>query len=83
MRRLLGLLTLLLASCQSVPTPTVEVVELPVRQFVPIDPELTRDCPIAEGPIAAVLDVSRERKKALEVCNDQLRRIRALQPLED
>lgn len=81
MRHLLGLLILLLAAaCGREPLVKTEVVELPVTKFVPIDAKLLVPCAIAEGPLSAILDVARERKAALETCNDQLRQIRDLQP---
>lgn len=68
------------ASCGTTRPPRVEIVEIPVRKFVPIDDALTAPCPIAEGPLSAVLDVAKARREALVVCNDQLQKIRALQP---
>lgn len=80
MTRTLAMLTLLLAACVREPLVKTEVVELPVTKFVPIDAKLLVPCAIAEGPLSAILDVARERKAALETCNDQLRQIRDLQP---
>lgn len=79
--KFLPLLSLfLVAGCAREPLVKTEVVELPVTKFVPIDAKLLVPCAIAEGPLSAILDVARERKAALETCNDQLRQIRDLQP---
>ena len=80
MRLALGLL-ILLAGCGGKgvkPTPDVEL--LPVTKFVPIDMALLVPCIIAEGPLSRVIEVARERKAALETCNEQLRQISELQP---
>lgn len=83
MFRLLGFLTLLLAACATKPAIKAEVVELPVSKFVPIDAALLVPCAIADGPLSQIIDLARERKAALETCNEQLRQIRALQPKAD
>lgn len=83
MRLVLGLLILAAAGCASSGPPKAETVVLPVTKFVPIDAALLVPCPIATGPLSAVLDVARERKTALERCNAQLDAIRALQPDDD
>ncbi len=75
MRYALGLL--ILAGCGPVKP---DVVEVPVTKFVPIDSALLVPCAIATGPLSEVIQVARDRKAALEVCNAQLEAIRELQP---
>lgn len=74
---------LTLAGCQSAPERIVvpELVHVTVPKYITPPAELTRPCPVAELEGRTVADVVRAanaRKVALEVCNDQLRRIRAL-----
>lgn len=81
-RLLLGLLILALAGCKSAP-PKVEVVEVPgPTRYVAIPDELTRPCPIEQkannSPIEAVR-VAKARKDALEACNRDKARIRAIE----
>lgn len=71
----------LLGACATTaptPAPRVEVIEAPVRVYVPIDKALTRRCPIASGPLSEIPRVSRERRRALEECNAQLEAIEKL-----
>lgn len=83
--RLLILLTaLVLAGCVTgPPKPDMlsvpDVVEVERRIFVPIDPALTIEHPIAEGPIRACLAVAADRKSELAKCNADKRAIRAVQ----
>lgn len=70
------------ATCQK-RDPTRPPLELPVQQFKPLAPELLLDCPIATGPLSAVVDVARLRRESLEECNRRWAKVRALQPLED
>lgn len=82
MLRVLGLLTILaLAGCKSIPK--VEVVEVPgPTRYIAIPDELTRPCPIEEpanrAPLEAVR-VAKSRKDALEACNRDKARIRAIE----
>lgn len=81
---IVALLSLALVACRNdvrAPGPnTVErIVEVPVKVYVPIDKKYTKRCPIAEGPLREIPSVSRERKKALEVCNGQLETIEKVQ----
>ncbi len=83
---LLVLTGFLLAGCTpggvkpDLPAATLPVETETVRQvFVPIKPELTVDCAIADGPVSAVIEVARQRKESLQACNGRLRQIRAIQ----
>lgn len=76
-------IALALAGCQSTPERIVvpEVVHVTVPKYIAPPAELTRPCPVAElqgRTVADVVEAANARKVALEVCNDQLRRIRAL-----
>lgn len=78
----LCLLLILLAGCATRP-PRVEMVEVPgPTRYVEVPAELTRECPIEEprdrSPMEAVR-VAQARKQALEACNRDKARIRALQ----
>lgn len=47
-------------------TPAKEVIEKPVRYYVPIDPDLRKRCKWREtAPIGAIFEVSGERKACL------------------
>lgn len=81
MPRVLGLLSLaLLAGCRCIPT--VEVVEVPgPTRYVAIPEELTRPCPVEAPANASPLEavrVAKARRDALESCNRDKARIRAL-----
>ena len=69
-----------LPGSECVVAPEVQVVTR--RVFVSIDPALTAEEPIAEGPIAQCFDVARERRAALERANSKLRRIGKVQGTE-
>lgn len=81
MSRLPFLLALvLLAGCKTIPQ--VEVVEVPgPTVYVEIPDQFTRDCPIEE-PVSTVpmeaVRVAKARKDALEACNRNMARIRAI-----
>lgn len=84
---LLVLSLFLLVGCgQSAPTrPDLPAATMPehtetVRQvFVKIDPTLTEDCSIAEGPVSAALEVAQARKKSLQECTGRMRQIRSIE----
>jgi len=62
------------------------VVTVEVDKYVPLKPELLRDCPIAEPQNMSVdeaVRVARARKAALEDCNDDKRAIREAQPASE
>lgn len=69
-------------ACQRRPSPP-QVVEVPgPTKYVPIDPRLTKRCPIEEPKSSAPLEaarVAKERRNALEQCNRQLQGIEAVQ----
>jgi hypothetical protein len=67
--------------CERKPTPPrVEVVELPVRQYVPIPQKLRERCKWPkEAPLRAVVDVAKKRKACLERYEGNLDDIDALQ----
>ncbi len=73
-----------LAGCAGTPPRPVapDVVQVPVTRYVPIPETLTAPCPIA-GPkdmtVGEAVRIARERRRALEACNAQLRQIRAVQ----
>lgn len=77
---------LFLASCQertTKPQPLPKVVYVEVDKYVPLDPELTKDCPIAEPKslsVGAAVEVARARKESLQSCNADKAAIRAAQP---
>lgn len=82
--RLLTLLLPLLAGCplQARPTPPkIEVVKLPVRQYVPVPPELRKRCDWPKrAPLKDVVEVSRQRRACLEQYESQFDGIDKLQP---
>lgn len=69
--RLLTTLTVasLLAACganRQVVKPAKEVIEKPVKYYVPIDPDLRKRCKWRDNaPIGAIFEVSGERKACL------------------
>lgn len=72
--RLLTAALLALAGCATAPkaSPQVELIEVPVRQYVPVSHELRAllaPCPIATGPLREVVRVARLRREGLERCN--------------
>lgn len=83
MRRVAGLLTVLLAGCASTPPEPVppQVVRVPVTVYAAVPPELTARVPVempAANTVAEAVRVARARRAALEQCNAQLDAIRAL-----
>lgn len=94
MRAVVPLLVLVLVACgrdhagiqPDLPTactavaPEVQVIERIV--YVPIKRELTREEPIAEGPIAQCFDVAAKRRAALERINSRVREISEIQGTE-
>lgn len=76
---------LLLAGCATPMERRVlvpETVTVTVDRYVPIPDRLTAPCPIAEPKALTVgeaVAIARERRRALEVCNAQLRAIHAVQ----
>lgn len=82
---LIGLAVVMLAGCgEKVTKPVVpKVVETTVTKYVPLDPELTEDCPIAmpdNRTVSEAVRIARARRASLEDCTDRMRKIRALQP---
>ena len=83
--RLLAVLTLALTlpACalfqRKEPLVEVQVVEVPVRQYVEMPPELLLPCPIATGPLREAPKVARKRKASLEACNGDKAAMRELQ----
>ena len=76
---------LVLAGCQSAPVqPQLpKTVYVEVDKFVPLDPTLLDDCPIAEPANRSVYEavaVANARKLALQKCNADKAAIRAAQP---
>lgn len=76
---------LVLAGCQTAPVqPQLpKTVYVEVDKFVPLDPTLLDDCPIAEPTNRSVHEavaVANARKLALQKCNADKRAIRAAQP---
>lgn len=57
--------------------PVVQLVER--RVYVPIDAELTRPEPVAEGPIAMCFEVAAQRRAAIDRANAKLKAIAAQQ----
>lgn len=89
MPRRLGIvaLALLLSGCPLDPSkPDVpKVVYVQVDHYVPLDPALTKDCPIAEpvdDTVGARVEVAKLRKTALQRCNADKAAIRAAQPAD-
>ena len=82
MRRLLILAIVMLAGCSTVPPVVVpQVVHDVVKVYVPVPPQLTIACPVAEPSdrtIGTLVGVAYARKQALAQCNDQLSKIRDL-----
>jgi hypothetical protein len=80
-------LSALLVACKSTPpkpdlpatrtTPEVVVVER--RVYVPIEPELTRTEPVAEGPLSMCPAVAAARRAAIERLNARVRQVAAKQ----
>lgn len=60
--------------------PEVQVVEKKV--YVSISPELTREEPIAEGPIAQCFDVAAQRRAAIERLNSRARQVSEIEGTE-
>lgn len=76
---------LALAGCQSAPVqPQLpKTVYVEVDRFVPLDPSLLQDCPIAEPQsrlVSEAVHVANARKLALQQCNADKAAIRAAQP---
>ncbi len=71
-----------LAGCSTVPPVVVpQVVHDVVKVYVPVPPQLTIACPVAEPAdrtIGTLVGVAYARKQALQQCNDQLDKIRGL-----
>lgn len=87
MPRRLGIaaLALLLGACAQMPAvqQLPKVVYVQVDHYVPLDPALLADCPIAEpadDTVGARVEVAKQRKSALEACNADKAAIRAAQP---
>ena len=63
----------MLTACQSNKPLVVkqpgQLIEVPVKVYVPIPDNLTAPCPIAEGKVGEVLEVARKRRASLEACN--------------
>lgn len=83
MRGRIGLLTAcaLLAACQPQAVKPPKVVQTTVTRIVPVPERLTKPCAIAmphENIVAEAVRVARERRAALEKCNQQLTEIRGL-----
>ena len=81
---LLGLA--LLAGCQSTPEIRTEVVEVTVREYVPVPEELTAPCqthPAREQTVGEAIRVANARLASLAECNSRLRAIRDLGPLDE
>lgn len=55
---------------------TVEVERI---RYVEVEPELTDQHPIAEGPLSACPDVAAKRKEQLRLCNIDKAAIRAIE----
>lgn len=83
MRALLALAALLLAACGPTrpdPPPEYQVIEVPVRTYVPIDPQYTEPCEWERrAPIERMPEVSRQRKHCLEVYEADRETIRQIQ----
>lgn len=86
MRRMLliAVLLVLVAGCAAtkpkVPTPAPDVIEVPVKVYVPIDKKLTARCKWArEGKPSQVFDVSNGRKRCLVQYEGQLDAIEQVQ----
>lgn len=76
---------LVLAGCQSAPVqPQLpKTVYVEVDKFVPLDPTLLDDCPIAapaNRTVHEAVAVANARKLSLERCNQDKAAIRAAQP---
>ena len=56
-----------------------EVVFVDRYIYVSVDRDLTRQHPIAEGPLSMCPDVARARKAELQKCNADKREIRAIE----
>jgi hypothetical protein len=74
----------LLSACGSAPMkrppPAPALVEVVVKVFVPIDPELTRPCVWRpSAPLEEIPSVARERKKCLQFYEANLDAIRRVQ----
>ncbi|NID15396.1 Rz1-like lysis system protein LysC [Luteibacter yeojuensis] len=79
---LIALLPLLSGCPEAVkPVPVPQVVRVQVPVYVPVPPELTKDCPIAEATslmVEEAVRVANARKVALKNCNADKAAIRAL-----
>ena len=82
MRHALILCLAMLAGCSTVPPVVVpKLVHDVVKVYVPVPPQLTIACPVAEPAdrtIGTLVGVAYARKQALQQCNDQLSKIRGL-----
>lgn len=71
-------LLMMLGGCSSVPA-KIEMVELPVRQYVPVPPELTKRCAWPKSaPLSDVIETARKRKTCLQQYEGQLQAIEGL-----
>lgn len=71
------------AGCKSTPERVVvpEIVKVPVREYVPVPDELTRDCPITKATsrtVEAVVSAYNANITSLESCNADKAAIRKL-----
>jgi hypothetical protein len=71
-----------LTGCATAPVPVIpQIVHDTVKVYVPVPPEMTIACPIAQPSdrtIGTLVGIAYARKQALEQCNRQLDAIRGL-----
>ena len=84
MRNLLFLPILLLGACAGKAGTTVQpaptIIKVPVATYVPIDSEYTARCQwVSDGAIMDIFEVSRGRKRCLEIYEGNFDTIRAIQ----
>lgn len=71
----------ILAGCQSTPEIRTEVVEITVREYVPVPEELTEPCqlhPVREQTYGEAIRVANARLASLAECNVRMKAIREL-----
>ncbi len=89
-RLLIVILLVALAGCHRATKPSApaqvivkpEPVVIIKRMYVPIPAALTKEEPIAEGPIAQCFEVAAKRRAGQERANARLRKIGAIQGTE-
>lgn len=82
-RAVVVLLAIMLAGCKTAPERIVvpEIVKVPVREYVPVPDNLSRDCPITRAKsrtVEAVVSAYNANITSLESCNADKAGIRKL-----